>query len=122
MTKRIVIAGSRDYNNYTQAKEFIDSVLNPIQAENKIIIVSGGCRGADLLGERYARENGFEIEKHPADWNKYGLKAGPLRNEEMAKVADYVICFWDGKSKGTKNMIETAKKHKKLVKIKYIRN
>jgi len=48
MTKRIVIAGSRDYNNYTQAKEFIDSVLNPIQAENKIIIVSGGHRDPPL--------------------------------------------------------------------------
>lgn len=59
MIKRIVIAGCRDYTNYDEAKEYIDFCLSNIRKENKIIIISGGAKGADALGERYAKENGF---------------------------------------------------------------
>lgn len=118
MIKRLVIAGCRDYNNYTEAKEYIDFCISNIRKTNDIIIISGGCRGADILGERYAMENGFKIERYPADWQKYGRAAGPKRNKEMAKLADYVICFWDGKSKGTKTMIDFAKELKKPLKVK----
>ena len=120
MTKRVVIAGCRDYNNYDEAKEFIDSCLLRIRKENEIIIVSGGARGADALGERYAKENGFKIEKYPANWEKYGKAAGPKRNEKMAKVADCVICFWDKKSLGTKSMIDFAKEYNKPIRIKIV--
>ena len=91
-----------------------------MRKENTIIIVSGGARGADLLGERYAQENGFAIERYPADWDRYGKSAGPRRNREMAKAGDYVICFWDGESRGTKSMIEYAKVFGKPVTIKKI--
>ena len=114
MVKRIVIAGCRNYNNYDEAKEFIDSCLIDINKENEIIIVSGCASGADLIGERYAEENGFKVEKHPADWKTYGRSAGPRRNKQMAELSDYVICFWDEKSKGTKSMIDYAKKLLKL--------
>ena len=117
---RIVVAGCRDYNNYEQAKEYIDFCISNIRKENKIIIVSGGARGADALGERYAKENRFEIERYLADWDTYGKSAGPKRNEKMAQVSDYVICFWDGKSRGTKSMIEYAKKYKKPIRVKRI--
>ena len=120
MTKRVVIAGCRDYNNYDEAKEFIDYSLSRIRKENEIIIVSGGARGADALGERYAKENGFKIELYPAHWEKYGKSAGPKRNEQMAKVADCVICFWDKRSPGTKSMIGFAKEYNKPIKIKII--
>ena len=120
MPKRVVIAGCRDYNNYDEAKAFIDSCISNIRKQNKIIIVSGGARGADALGERYARENGFEIERHPADWEKHGKSAGPIRNKEMAQIADYVICFWDKRSRGTKSMIDFAKEHNKPIRIKII--
>ena len=120
MIKRIVIAGSRDYNNYDEAKEFIDSCLIEINKENEIIIVSGCASGADLIGERYAEENGFKVEKYPADWKTYGRSAGPKRNRQMAEISDYVICFWDGKSMGTKSMICCAHKSGKPVKIKMI--
>lgn len=118
--KRVVIAGCRDYNNYKEAKEFIDFSLSEIRKKYKLIIVSGGANGADLLGERYAKANGFETELHPADWNTYGKSAGPRRNYKMAQVADFVICFWDGKSRGTKSMIEYAKQLNKPLKIKMI--
>ncbi len=120
MTKRIVVAGTRSYNNYDEAKAYIDFCISEIRKEFTLVFLSGECRGADLLGERYARENGFAIERYPADWETYGRAAGPMRNEQMAQAADYVICFWDGRSRGTKSMIEYAKKHGKPVKVKTV--
>ncbi len=120
MIKRVVIAGCRDYTNYDEAKVYIDFCLSNIRKGNDIIIVSGCASGADAIGERYAKENGFKVEKYPADWKTYGLSAGPRRNKQMAEVSDYVICFWDYKSKGTKSMIEYAMKYNKPIKIKKI--
>ena len=88
MIKKVVIAGCRYYDNYEQAKQFIDYCLSNIRKENEIVIISGGASGADFLGEIYAKENSFKIEKYPADWNKNGRRAGPIRNEEMAKNCD----------------------------------
>ena len=117
---RIVIAGCRDYNNYEEAEEFIDLCVSSFAGKDNIVIVSGGAKGADMLGERYASERGFAIERYNADWKTYGRRAGPMRNKQMAEVSDYVICFWDGESKGTKSMIECAKKSGKTVMVKTI--
>lgn len=70
--------------------------------------MSGAYKGADLLGERYAAERNHPIKQFPADWRRYGKSAGLKRNIEMAAYADALIAFWDGQSKGTKNMIELA--------------
>lgn len=118
--KRVVIAGYRNYNNYDEAKRYIDFCLSNIRNENNIIIVSGCASGADAIGERYANENGFKVEKYPADWKNLGRSAGPKRNKQMAEISDYVICFWDGKSKGTRSMIEYAEEYNKPIKIKII--
>ncbi len=120
MKKRVVIAGCRDYENYEEAKAYIDYCISEIKNIYTLIFISGGCRGADSLGERYALENGYKIERYPAEWNKYGKSAGPKRNEKMAKIADYIICFWDGKSKGTKSMVRLAMRFNKSLRIKYI--
>jgi len=120
MEKKIVIAGCRNYNNYDEAKTYIDFCLCDIRKDNEIIIVSGCAGGADAIGEQYAKENGFIIERYPADWKTYGRCAGPRRNKQMAEVCDYVICFWDEKSKGTKSMIDYAIKYNKPIKIKKI--
>ena len=120
MIKRVVIAGCRDYNNYDEAKLYIDFCLSNIRKENNIVIVSGCASGADAIGERYAEENKFKVEKYPADWEKYGKSAGPRRNEQMAKISDYIICFWDGKSKRTNSMIGYAKKYGKPLRVKII--
>lgn len=119
-TKRVVIAGCRDYNNYDESKIYIDFCLSNIRKENDIVIVSGCASGADAIGERYAKENGFKVEKYPADWKTYGKSAGPRRNKQMAEVSDYVICFWDYKSRGTKSMIDYAIKYNKPIRIKKI--
>ncbi len=76
MIKRIVVAGCRNYKNYNEAKEYIDFCISAIKEKYTLVFVSGSCIGADLIGERYAAENGFKVERYPADWNKYSRAAG----------------------------------------------
>lgn len=121
MIKRVVIAGCRDYNDYYSAKAFLDKELAEIKKDNEIIILSGACQGADLLGERYAYENNYEVERFPAQWDLFGKNAGPIRNRLMANKADLVICFWDGVSRGTGGMIEYAESIGKKVKVMMIK-
>ena len=102
---KVIVAGCRDYNNYEFVKKELDKLITKDD-----IIISGMANGVDSLAVRYAKENNINLEEYPADWNKHGKSAGPIRNAEMAKAGDKLIAFWDGKSKGTKNMIDTAKK------------
>lgn len=120
MIKRIVVAGCRNYENYMDATAYIEMCIKEIRKRYTLVFLSGGCTGADMLGERYARENGFTVEYYPANWKKYGRSAGPIRNLQMAQACDYVICFWDGKSRGTASMISYAKELQKPLKIKRI--
>ncbi|MGN0571086.1 MAG: DUF2493 domain-containing protein [Candidatus Fimenecus sp.] len=113
MIKRIVVAGCREYDDYDDAKVYIEMCIKKIRERYALVFLSGGCKGADMLGERYANENGFRIERYLADWQKYGKSAGPKRNLQMVKACDYVICFWDGKSRGTASVISYAKELKK---------
>ena len=110
---KILIAGSRDYTNYEEAVEFIKRSIQQLAVSKGMIILSGGCTGVDRLGERFAKENGFQTEIFPAQWSKFGKAAGIFRNKDMADNADAVICFWNGKSKGTKSLIDYAKATKK---------
>lgn len=106
IVKRVVIAGCRHYTDYQEAKKYIDFCISEIRSQYNLIFVSGGCKGADLLGEQYARENSLKIERYPAQWEIFGKKAGPKRNKKMAEIGDFIICFWDGKSRGTKSLID----------------
>ena len=106
---RVIIAGSRDFDDYVMLCEHCDRLLSQKVATHQIVIISGEARGADTLGERYAHERGYAVEKYPADWKRDGKAAGPIRNAQMAKVADALIAFWDGNSRGTQNMIDLAK-------------
>ena len=111
---KIIIAGSRNFTDYkllkTKCNEIINDYQNTLSSSDdpSIAIVSGHARGADKLGEQYARENNHYCLVMPADWNKYGKRAGYLRNAEMAKTADALIAFWDGESRGTHHMINLA--------------
>lgn len=69
------------------------------------------------MGEAYARMRKLTIKRFPPDWDSFGKKAGALRNIEMAKYGETLIAFWDGKSKGTKHMIDTAKERGLKVKV-----
>ncbi len=114
---RLVVAGCRNYNNYFKLSREIKKFLKSIDKDYAIIIVSGGATGADTLGEKFAAKHNLKVERYPAEWNIYGKSAGPRRNSQMAKISDGVIVFWDGKSHGTKSMIECAKKENKPCKI-----
>lgn len=118
---RVIIAGSRDFNDYHLLKTACSSIFYKLASKcvinkSNIEVVSGGARGADSLGERFATENGIQIKRFPANWNAYGKRAGYIRNNQMAEYASdgdnygVLIAFWDGKSKGTKNMFDIAKR------------
>lgn len=104
---RIIVAGGRDFNDFELLKSKCDYYL---QNQKGVLIVSGCAKGADKLGERYAKLRSLKVYRFPAEWEMYGKVAGFIRNKEMAKNADALIAFWDGKSRGTKHMIETARK------------
>ena len=100
---KLIIAGGRDFDDSAkmiQALECFD------HDEGYIEIVCGGAKGADSLGKAYAEARGFRIKNFPADWKKHNKAAGPIRNKQMGDYADALVAFWDGKSRGTKHMIE----------------
>ena len=109
---KLIIAGNREFNDYEDLCKVVDSYPCVISE-----IVSGGCRGADALGERYAREKGILIKIFPANWAAFGPSAGPRRNAEMAEYADAAILFWDRKSKGTRSMYNEMNARNKLLTI-----
>ena len=116
---RIIIAGSRDFNDYKLLKTSIRDILKDTSLDgiSKIKIISGTARGADQLGERFAKQFKLEVIKFPADWDRFGKRAGSIRNEKSAKYSvednnyGMLVAFWDGESRGTKHMINLAKKH-----------
>ena len=120
MEYRIVIGGCRYFNNYSYFKTQVDFYLSNLKTLGEIVILSGHCNGTDLLAEQYACENGYRLEIYPAKWDLYGRSAGPKRNKLMADKCDYVIAFWDRKSKGTKSLIEISQKLQNPLRIIYI--
>ena len=114
---KVIIAGSRGFSNYKLLMEQCNKFLREKRKTSNIIIVSGHARGADTLGEKYAQDEGFALETYPAQWKKLGKQAGYRRNEQMAEVADALIAFWDGSSKGTKHMIDIMNEKKLLVRV-----
>lgn len=113
---KVIIAGGRDFNDLRRLNIVCDFTLKKY---TDIEVVSGGAKGADALGEKYAREKEYPVIKFPANWKKNGKAAGPIRNKKMAEYADALIAFWDGKSKGTKNMIYLAREHKLKIRVIY---
>ncbi len=107
---RVIIAGSRSFNDYELLREQCLSILQEKMRTHRVIIVSGHARGADSLGERFANEFRLPFELHPAKWRLLGKAAGMVRNAEMAKCSDALIAFWDGESRGTRHMINFARK------------
>lgn len=100
---RYAIIGSRTFCDYEKLKEVLDK--HYISQ-----IVSGGAKGADTLGARYANEKNIPLIEFIPNWNKYGKRAGMMRNKDIINTSDVVIAFWDNISPGTKNSIEYAKK------------
>lgn len=120
LKRSIVICGCRDFCDKRVFAEFVDECISKTAYNCGLRIISGHCSGVDAMAEEYAAEHGFQLDIFPADWQKYGRAAGPKRNMQMAKQADFVIAFWVGSSRGTKNMIDAAAKLNKAVFVKMI--
>lgn len=100
----VIICGGRDYQITEEGYAFLDWQHRFYQFEE---VVSGGASGADKCGEEWARRNGVPVRRFNADWEKYGKKAGPMRNKQMAKYADMCIAFPGGA--GTESMKRLAR-------------
>lgn len=98
---KVIIAGSRNWQcSYRRMQEVVDE-----SGFNVTEVVSGGCRGIDTNAEDWAHQEGIPTSRFMANWEKYGRSAGPKRNQRMGAYADALIALWDGKSRGTLNMI-----------------
>ena len=108
---RLIIAGSR---KLTDAKVVIPAISEAVDNIETMIeqsiteVVSGCANGIDSLGEEWARQAGIPVKQFPANWDQHGKAAGPIRNRQMAANADALLAIWDGKSRGTANMIREA--------------
>lgn len=112
----IIVAGSRNFGAIDSSTEdkwrFVWAHLDAAWGSrpDNPTLVSGGATGIDRCGELWAESRKVPVLQMPANWSRYGNIAGPIRNEEMATIADRCIVFWDGKSRGSKNMIDIALK------------
>ena len=95
-------------------ERYMDSVCHGKDVDT---VVSGGARGADSLGARWAHERGLKLVEFKADWKKYGKKAGFIRNHDIVNMCDELVAFWDGQSHGTKHDIDLANEQGKRVYI-----
>jgi hypothetical protein len=104
---RTVIAGSR---SITDPRELNEAVARAAVNHGIVptTVLSGNAFGVDKMGEAWAAANDVPVETYPANWSRYGNRAGHLRNATMAHQCEAVIAVWDGKSKGTMDMIQLA--------------
>jgi len=120
---KLIVAGSRSIDDYDLITKRISSILLKECPNNKVThLISGRASGPDKIGEYWASLIGVPIIYMPADWDQYKKAAGSIRNAEMAKICDFAIIFWDGKSKGTQNMIFNMKKVNKPYIVEVIYN
>jgi hypothetical protein len=73
-------------------------------------VLSRETPGVDTLAEWWAEQHGIPVTRFTAEWKRYGRRAGPIRNQEMAGYAEGLVAVWDGQSRGTRNMIQLARR------------
>lgn len=112
---KVIIAGSRDITDYAMLEEAVHASGFEVTE-----VVSGGARGVDTMGERWAKEHGVPVKVFKAQWDLHGKRAGPFRNMEMGDYADALIALWDGKSRGTLHMINYSESRHLRVWVKRI--
>lgn len=110
---KVIIAGTRNHKIEPSA---LNGLVN--RSTYKVDeLVCGMAQGVDISAKVWADEKDIPVKKFHPDWAQFGRAAGPLRNQKMADYADALIAIWDGKSKGTKSMIEEMQKRGKFVMI-----
>lgn len=116
---KLAIIGGRGFSDYSRLASAVHSYFTEDGVLRVREIISGGAIGADFLGAQFAREHGIKLTEHLPDWDRYGKRAGFIRNELIVKDADVVLAFWDSLSKGTANSLSIAKRLKKDTVIVY---
>lgn len=110
---RVLVCGDREWSNIQYIREAL-TLFNDCYGIT--CIIEGDCRGADKIAGIWADDVGIEHEKYPAQWDKYGKAAGPIRNKQMLDEGkpDFVLAFHENidKSVGTKNMLLQARNRK----------
>lgn len=105
----VIVAGSRSFTDQARLDEALDKILSRMNAP---VIISGGAKGADSMGETYAMarwpDRVAPFLRYPAEWDRYDKRAGMIRNQQMAREATHLVAFWDGESPGTNSMIDMA--------------
>lgn len=104
---RIVVCGTRNYND---RHKFHSVLLEYLETtESPVLFISGAApSGADDLIIRWCLKFNYPCLEVPADWDRLKKGAGFERNARMSKIATHVLAFWDGRSPGTKHMLELA--------------
>jgi hypothetical protein len=106
--KEIVVTGGRDYNDW----ETVQKILNLF---DPTLIIQGGATGADALAVKYASFYGKNWITVKADWNKYGKRAGPVRNREMIEAYPGAIIVAFPGGRGTADCVDAAVKRNRIV-------
>lgn len=105
---KVIICGTRAFNDYKILQQTMTRFVEIFGAPTEII--TGGCKGADELGGKWAANRNITEHQFLPNWNFWGKSAGPKRNSDMVNHADAVVAFWDGQSKGTEDTIKKARK------------
>lgn len=113
---KVICAGTRDFTDEEYIFKVLDHYLGKIPP-SEVTILNGLARGPDKIGGLYADARKMKQKEFPALWDDYGSAAGFIRNEQMAKEGTHLIAFWDGISRGTKDMIDRALKKRLRVVI-----
>lgn len=111
---RIVVAGSRSYNNYDEFDFMLKKLLSKVDKSNCVIISGVARDGPDAMAIYWCITNGWKYTKFAADWDKFKKAAGYIRNIAMKKVATRVIVFWDFISKGSEHMFNISSEDKSI--------
>lgn len=106
---RVLVCGDRNWSN----KDLIEKELKILPSDT--VVIQGECKGADIIGKQIAKKLGYRVLSFPAEWEKYGRSAGPIRNKQMIVEGqpEFVLAFHNNinNSRGTKDMIRKAKQY-----------
>ena len=83
-----------------------EGASGPADLSDRVAIITGGARGADQLGYRWAWKHAIRHQLFRAEWARFGKSAGMRRNHQMAQAGDVLVACWDGQSPGTAHMIQ----------------
>jgi predicted Rossmann fold nucleotide-binding protein DprA/Smf involved in DNA uptake len=116
---KVAVVGSRTFKDFKLLEETLSSAIEAMKQNAKSVdcIISGGANGADELAEKFAENNKYDLSVFLPQWSKFRRGAGPARNQEIADACDHLYAFWDGKSRGTKDVIDRVKRLDKYVKV-----